>query len=77
MNEYYVKKNGKSMILPHFFSVYEEGNIIINDEYSEFNWVKVEDLENFEPKIDTIFGVVHKLLLANQLYENSENVLII
>jgi len=48
------KKDGNSMILPHIAGIYEGGAIAINEEYSEYAWVPVVELETFEPKIETV-----------------------
>ncbi|MFF0490032.1 NUDIX hydrolase [Nocardia sp. NPDC004068] len=52
------KKDGNSMILPHFYAEYEGGDIELNDEYADYTWVPVEQLDAFEPKIDTIPAAV-------------------
>lgn len=48
------KKDGNSMILPHIASVFVSGNIVISEEYSDYKWVPLNELESFQPKIDTI-----------------------
>lgn len=53
-NVYFQKKDGSHMVLPHYAAVYRGGDIIINEEYSEFAWVKLTELEEFNPKIDNI-----------------------
>lgn len=53
-NIFFQKKNGKHMILPHYVAKFVGGEININDEYSEFKWVRLYDLEDFEPKIESI-----------------------
>lgn len=50
----YRKKDGNAMILPHYYAVYVSGNIELSEEYSEYKWVNIKDLEEFEPKIETI-----------------------
>jgi 8-oxo-dGTP pyrophosphatase MutT (NUDIX family) len=53
------KKDGNSMILPHYIAVYEKGAIRINtEEYSEYRWVSLDGLKDFNPKIETIPTVV-------------------
>src|SRR6056297_3388841 len=56
------KSNGKHMILPHYFAKHIKGEIKLNNEYSEYKWVEIEKLENFEPKIDNIPQTVKILL---------------
>ncbi|MCA9486513.1 NUDIX hydrolase [Candidatus Woesearchaeota archaeon] len=71
-NEFYVKKNGTSMVLPHYYGIFEEGEIEINEEYSEYKWVKLSELEEFEPKIQTIDGVVKRFLQISEVLEESQ-----
>jgi 8-oxo-dGTP pyrophosphatase MutT (NUDIX family) len=58
INHLYTKKDKTRMILPHYFAVYQSGNIHLNEEYSEFKWIPIEALEKFEPKVSTIPGVI-------------------
>ena len=44
----------QTMVLPHIAAVYVSGSIAINDEYSEYRWVLLAELEAFEPKVETI-----------------------
>ncbi|MGV9677757.1 NUDIX hydrolase [Nocardia sp. NPDC003482] len=53
-NVLFRKKDGNSMILPHFYAEYAGGDIELNDEYADYVWVPVDHLDAFEPKIDTI-----------------------
>jgi len=54
-NVLFRKANGASMILPHYLAKYAGGDIQINnDEYSEFRWIDIKDINGFEPKIETI-----------------------
>jgi len=62
INLLYKKNDGDSMILPHYYAYYVEGDIELNEEYSQYQWVKIEDLESFSPKIPTIQGIVEKFL---------------
>lgn len=48
------KKDGSTMVLPHIAGVYVGGQISLSDEYSEYQWVALEDLAAFEPKISNI-----------------------
>ena len=54
-NNYFVKKDGSHMILPHYPAVYHGGEIEINEEYSEYMWVPLAKLKAFEPKIPNIY----------------------
>lgn len=53
-NVYFQKKDGNHMILPHYAAIYSGGEITINEEYSDFAWVDINRLEEFEPKIENI-----------------------
>lgn len=48
------KSDGNSMILPHIAGVYVSGEIELSDEYSDYQWVAIEKLDVFEPKIENI-----------------------
>ncbi len=61
-SNYFVKKDGNFMVLPHYYARYLGGEIKLNDEYSEFRWVDIGDLENFDPKIPNIPEYVNRLL---------------
>lgn len=60
-NLYYTRKDGNRMILPHYWAVYVEGEIVLNDEYSEARWVSVAELDSFEPKVETIPEAVKEI----------------
>lgn len=53
-NVFFRKKDGNSMILPHIAGIFVSGNIVINEEYSEYKWVPIAELDSFEPKIANI-----------------------
>lgn len=70
-NAFFRKKDGSAMILPHHICKYVGGEIKINEEYSEYKWVSIEDLESFEPKIETITPAVNwALRFLPQLYSD-------
>lgn len=48
------KKDGNVMVLPHVAGIFVSGEIKLNDEYSDYLWAPIADLEAFEPKIDNI-----------------------
>lgn len=60
-NEFFIKKDGNSMILPHYYAVHESGDINLNEEYSEYKRVPLVEIKDFEPKIHSIVGVLDKL----------------
>lgn len=69
-NEFYRKKSGDSMVLPHHIARYQGGEIKLSDEYSDFAWVNVDDIDKFEPKIDTVASIVQKSKEVIGLFEN-------
>lgn len=60
------------MILPHYFAKHLKGEVKLNDEYSEYKWVKIEDLKEFEPKIKNIPESVNKLLKLGKIIEDDD-----
>lgn len=58
VNEYFVKTNGQAMVLPHYYARFISGEIMLNDEYSEYRWVNLRELDRFEPKIETVASMV-------------------
>ena len=63
LNLLFQKKDGSPMILPHYLAIYKEGEVNLNaEEYSEYAWVEITNLEKFEPKIETIPEAVRELL---------------
>jgi ADP-ribose pyrophosphatase YjhB (NUDIX family) len=54
-NVLFRKNDGSAMILPHYLAFYISGDIKLNpDEYSEYRWVAVKDLENLKPVIENV-----------------------
>ena len=64
------KKDGHSMILPHIPGIHVSGEIALNEEYSDYQWVPIDTLATFEPKIANIPKLtqwaVRKLSLQDQ-----------
>lgn len=58
---FFVKKDGSRMILPHFLAYHIGGEIVLNEEYSEYAWVRLDSLSEFEPKISNISWIVPSL----------------
>jgi len=65
------KKDGNTMVIPHVPAVYVSGDITLNDEYSEYKWVTLGDLQNFEPKIQSVLPMAQwaseKLAAAHKI----------
>ena len=71
INELFSKKDGNAMVLPHYLAIFKGGDIKLNEEYSDYKWVKVSDIESFEPVIDTVPPMVERFHeLAQALYED-------
>lgn len=56
------KKDGNTMIIPHHYAVYVSGEVALSSEYDDYKWVKVSELESFEPKINNIPTAVQEVL---------------
>jgi 8-oxo-dGTP pyrophosphatase MutT (NUDIX family) len=65
------KKDGNAMVIPHIAALYVSGEVHINEEYSEYQWVSLTDLPTFEPKIANIPRItewaIHKLATSDLL----------
>jgi len=73
---YFVKKDGSSMVLPHYYARYESGEVNLNEEYSDYKWVEVTKLAEFEPKIETVEIMVKNLLKLVEVIKEEELLLI-
>jgi ADP-ribose pyrophosphatase YjhB (NUDIX family) len=69
---FFVKKDGSNMVLPHYYARYESGKIRLNEEYSDYKWVEVSKLAEFEPKIPTVSLMVKNLLRLVSLTKEEE-----
>ena len=63
----FTKKDGSAMILPHFYAIYLDGNIQLNEEYSEYRWARLDEIDKFEPKINTIPDILSKLAILKKI----------
>lgn len=68
-NLLYMKNSGQKMILPHYAGIYDGGEVDLSDEYSEYAWVSLSELKDFEPKIPNIPEMV---VWAKQILEQME-----
>jgi len=75
-NAFFVKKDGSRMVLPHYYAVHEEGEIKLNEEYSEYTWVPLVDIYMFEPKIPNIPEIITKLESLKQIQCDTDSVII-
>lgn len=72
-NLFFVKKDGSRMVLPHYYAVHESGSIVLSDEYSEYRWVSIDDVDVFEPKIATIPDMVRQIMCLQSVLKNEES----
>ncbi len=57
---WFQKSNGKTMVLPHHVGIYEGGTIRLNpNEYAEYRWVPVAEIDDLKPKVENIPDAVH------------------
>jgi len=75
-NVLFRKKDGNAMILPHYLSIYEDGEIELNEEYSEYKWVSLDDLAEFEPKIASIPDTLTEVLKLKEIIQEDDLILI-
>ena|SRR5215217_4656730 len=61
LNVFYVKKSGIRMVLPHHYARHLSGEPVLNEEYSEYRWVDLNELDAFEPKVQNIGEIVHQM----------------
>lgn len=71
-NRIFITKNKSMQILPHYYAEHLKGEIVLNEEYSEYKWVKLEELASFEPKVETIPGVVEELLRLKKVLKEED-----
>ncbi len=76
VNYLYRKKDGNSLILPHYLAVHQSGEITLNEEYSEYNWVQISKLDEFEPKIPEIPHILKQMLRLEKIAKVEEFILI-
>ena len=69
---YFVKKDRTNMVLPHYYARWESGEINLSKEYSDYQWVEVNELSQFEPKIETVEPMVNNLLRLINLVKEEE-----
>jgi len=76
VNSLFKKKSGDFMVLPHYFARHISGDVKLNEEYSDFKWVKIIELKDFEPKIPGIPKIVEKLISLKNIAKQDEMVAI-
>jgi ADP-ribose pyrophosphatase YjhB (NUDIX family) len=62
-NVHYEKKDGTHMILPHYIALHMGGEVTLNkDEYSDYKWVPVSEVETLSPKVENTVDVIKNAL---------------
>jgi isopentenyldiphosphate isomerase len=65
------------MIPAHYLAIHENGEVELNnEEYSEYKWVKIEELNKFEPKIQNIPEMVQQILRLEKIADEKDFILI-
>ena len=73
----FTKKDGNYMLLPHYYAQFLGGEIELNqNEYSDFKWVFINELANFEPKIPSVIPIIKQLLQIIPIIKESEFVIL-
>ncbi len=64
------------MVLPHYYAVHVSSEPQINEEYSEFRWVSLKELDSFAPMVETIPKTVLEILKLEKVMKKEDLVLI-
>lgn len=59
-HEVFTKKSGDKMILPHYVCIFSEGEIDLNDEYTDYIWYDVNNILDAPNVIPTVPDIVGK-----------------
>ncbi|MFA4931187.1 MAG: NUDIX hydrolase [Patescibacteria group bacterium] len=70
------KKDGHSMIVSYYLAIHEKGDIELSEEYSEYQWVKLAKLAEFEPKFSNISEVINELRRLEKIAAAKDFILI-
>ena len=69
---HYIKKDGNYMLLPHYYAQYIRGEVKLNGEYSNYKWVPISEIDEFEPKITNIPEIIKRLLKIIPVMEDKD-----
>lgn len=75
-NVHFIKADGQSMILPHYYAEYVSGEVKLSSEYSDYQWVSIKELATFKPKIENIPQVVSEVLKLRSVIDEGQLVVI-
>ena len=70
------RNDGNAMVLPHYLAIHESGEITLNEEYSEYVWVPLDELDNFEPMIKNIPQASQTVLRLLQIAKETDFVVV-
>ena len=77
LNILFRKKDGSTMIPAHYLAIHEKGEVNLNnDEYSEYKWISINELDKFEPKIQNIPETVQQVLRLEKIADEKDFILI-
>ena len=65
----FLRKSGIPTVVLSFFAEYLGGDVRLDDEHSEYAWVRAEDLSNY----DLIEGVDHEIKLVDEILRKRKN----
>lgn len=71
-NVLFRKADGNSIIVAHFPASFVSGAVVLSDEYSEFQWVELTKLEEFEPKVHNIPEIVHRIIALDATLQKDD-----
>lgn len=70
---WYTKKNGQDMVLPHHVAIHQGGDIQLNpNEYADYKWVPISEIDTFEPTIKNTALAVHAALRMLQILTDDD-----
>lgn len=76
INLEYIKKDGSYMILPHYLCIHQKGEIDLNEEYSEYKWIELKDLESHENLIENIPELTLKMRKEYEIIKNLDSIIL-
>lgn len=75
-NVHFIKNSGQHMILPHYYAEHVGGDIVLSDEYDDYQWVPLSELSPFSPKVENIPQITTTVLTLKRTFQPSDFVTI-
>ncbi len=72
INILFTKNDGSKMVVSNYYSEHVCGEIKLSQEYSEYKWADINNLDSFEPKIPTIPTTIREMLRLSKIIQNQE-----